>query len=148
MTKKKTKKAKKAPRKPRPKVVKCKGKRGCGYSFLVGSEEDKRKKEWTLVSPMPDKEGNVTITMMATWDCPQCGKNITGSAGKTKGDFGGKSKKESIHDKLAENVEFEISELAKTIGVDNENLIKILKMMIKKGSAKGTIKKNIFIPGK
>ncbi|MHA2251512.1 MAG: hypothetical protein ACXAD7_14205 [Candidatus Kariarchaeaceae archaeon] len=145
MAKKKTTK-KKAPRKPKPKEVKCKGKKGCGYSFIVGSEDDKRKKEWNIYSPMPDKDGNITITFMATWDCPQCGKNITGSSGKTKGEMTGKSKKERIEDQLAENLEFEVKTFATSIGVDEVNLTKILNMMIKKGSAKGIIKDGKFIP--
>jgi hypothetical protein len=137
---------KKAVRKPKVKDVKCKGKKGCGYSFSIGSEHDKRKKEWTLVSPMPDKDGNVTITMMATWDCPQCGKNITGSAGKTKGDFSSKSRKVLIEEKLATKSEFEISTFAKEINVEEGNLTKILNMMIKKGSVNASIKAGKFIP--
>jgi len=63
----KAKKTKKA-RKTRVKVIKCKK---CSSTFKIGSEHDKRKKEWTMVAPMPDKDGNVTITFMATWACLQ-----------------------------------------------------------------------------
>ncbi|MEM1873766.1 MAG: chromatin protein Cren7 [Acidilobaceae archaeon] len=28
---------------------------------------------WTLVSPIPDKEGRVTVTVMGAFLCPECG---------------------------------------------------------------------------
>lgn len=120
----------------------------CKTVFQVGSKEDleNRKKEWTMVAPMPDKDGNVTITMMATWNCPNCGKNITGSYGKTKGDFAGKSRKERIDEKLNSREQFKISDFSNEIGVDEENLGKILAIMIKKGQAKGKITGGSFIP--
>jgi len=138
----KAKKAKK-PRKAKVKVIKCKK---CTNTFKIGSEHDKRKKEWTMVAPMPDKDGNVTITFMATWDCPNCGKNITGSSGKTKGEFGGKPKKDQIAEMLASGNDFEIVGFAKSMGVDEANLSKILNMMIKKGTADGKIENGMFIP--
>ncbi|MCE4628208.1 MAG: ZPR1-type zinc finger protein [Desulfurococcales archaeon] len=30
-------------------------------------------KTWTLVSPMPDKYGRITITIMGSFVCPNCG---------------------------------------------------------------------------
>ena len=30
-------------------------------------------KTWTLVSPMPDKHGRITITIMGSFQCPNCG---------------------------------------------------------------------------
>ncbi|MHA2278145.1 MAG: hypothetical protein ACXAC2_20385 [Candidatus Kariarchaeaceae archaeon] len=144
-TKKVTKKTTKKKRKPKVKDLKCKK---CGYTFTPLSDDDlnNRKKEWTMVAPMPDKNGDVTITAMASWNCPSCGKNITGSYGKTKGDFGGKSKTEKIKDKLAENTSFTIADFAKEIGVDDVNLTKILNMMIKKGTANGNIDSGNFNP--
>jgi transposase-like protein len=140
-----TKKPAKKKRKPKVKALKCKK---CGYSFLPLSDDDlnNRKKEWTMVSPMPDKNGDVTITAMASWNCPSCGKNITGSYGKTKGDFGGKSKTERIRDKLDEKVSFNVADFAKEIGVDEANLTKILTMMVKKGTAEGKIASGKFTP--
>ncbi len=143
--KKTTKKTAKKAKKPKIKDLKCKK---CGHTFPPNSEEGlkHRKKEWTFVSPMPDKNGDVTITAMASFNCPSCGKNITGAYGKTKGDFGGKSKTERIKDKLDEKVTFPIDAFATEIGVEGENLTKILNMMIKKGSAKGEIKSGDFVP--
>lgn len=99
-----------------------------------------------MVAPMPDKDGNVTITLMATWTCSQCHKTIRGSAGKTKGDFGGKSKKEQINDLIATGAEFRLADFSGTLKVDPDNLEKILNMMIKKGTAKGKIENGVFIP--
>ena len=142
--KKTVKKVKKA-KKPKIKDLKCKK---CGHSFPPNSEEGlkHRKKTWTFVSPMPDKNGDVTITAMASFNCPNCGKNITGAYGKTKGDFGGKSKTERIKDILDAKTTFKIDDFAKEIGVEGDNLTKILNMMIKKGSANGEIKSGEFVP--
>ena len=63
------------------KPIKCK----CGNTWQP--HEVPTNKEWNMISPMPDKDGNVTITIMATWTCPQCGKSKTGAKGKTKGEF-------------------------------------------------------------
>ncbi|MHA2277432.1 MAG: hypothetical protein ACXAC2_16770, partial [Candidatus Kariarchaeaceae archaeon] len=68
------------------------------------------------------------------------------SAGKTKGDFSSKSRKVLIEEKLATKSEFEISTFAKEINVEEGNLIKILTMMIKKGSVNASIKAGKFIP--
>ncbi len=134
------KKASAKEKKIKVKPVKCKK---CGHSFMP--HEAQPKKQWTLVSPMPDKDGNVTITMMASWDCPNCGKNITGSMGKTKGDQTGPSKKELIDEKLAAKSNFNINEFAKSLKVSEENLSKILKVHIKKGNVKAKIVDSEFI---
>ncbi len=126
--------------KPKVKPVKCKK---CGHTFMPADVPT--KKQWTLVSPMPDKDGNVTITIMATWDCPKCGKNITGSMGKTKGDFQGKSKKQLVEDKLKSSENFNIGEFATEVGVAKENLLKILKKYISSGKVNGVIEEDMFI---
>lgn len=143
--KKTVKKRVKKEKKPKVKDLKCKK---CGYSFPPNSEEgvQHRKKTWTFVSPMPDKNGDVTITAMASFNCPSCGKNITGAYGKTKGDFGGKSKTERIKDILEAKTTFQLADFAKDIGVEEANLEKILNMMVKKGSASGKISGGKFVP--
>lgn len=127
------------------KVIKCKK---CSNSFEIGSDEDKatRGKEWPFVAPMPDKDGNVTITQMAVWKCSKCGKTIRGSAGKTKGELGGKSRTEQIKELVASGAQFTLTDFATTLNVDAANLEKILKMMIKKGQANGEIVEGVFIP--
>lgn len=130
----------KAEKKPKVKPVKCKK---CGHTFMPADVPT--KKQWTLVSPMPDKDGNVTITIMATWDCPNCGKNITGSMGKTKGDFQGKSKKEQVEELISTGENFNVSEAAAKIGVAEGNLTKILKKFIDDGKVKAKIENDQFI---
>ncbi len=133
-------KKQKAEKKPKVKPVKCKK---CGYTFMPADVPT--KKQWTLVSPMPDKDGNVTITIMATWDCPKCGKNITGSMGKTKGDFQGKSKKEQVEELINAKNNFIISEAAEAIGVAEQNLTKILQKYIKDGKVNAKVDHGEFI---
>ncbi|MDH5402075.1 MAG: hypothetical protein OEY49_06255 [Candidatus Heimdallarchaeota archaeon] len=120
----------------------------CSLEIEVGTpvDLDNRTKEWPFVAPMPDSNGNVTITQMAIWKCPKCGATIRGSVGKTKGEFQGKSKKLQIEEKLTEKVKFDIEVLAGSMGVEKDNLEKILTMMIKKGTAKGKIEGDMFIP--
>ena len=132
-------------RKGKIKVLKCKK---CEFSFEVGSQDDldNRGKTWPFVAPMPDKDGNVTITQMAVWKCPKCGYTIRGSIGKTKGQFEGKSKKLQIEEKLAENIEFDIEVFANSMGAQVENLEKILVKMIEKGMISGKIVGEKYIP--
>ncbi|MCY3412934.1 MAG: hypothetical protein INQ03_14950 [Candidatus Heimdallarchaeota archaeon] len=122
--------------------------KNCNFEVIIGepSDLDNLNKEWPFVAPMPDKDGKVTITQMATWSCPKCGKTIRGARGKTKGDFDGKSKKVQIEEKLAENVEFDIEVFANSMGAEKENLEKMLNFMIKKGIAKGKIEGDMYKP--
>jgi len=38
-----------------------------------GTEVKQPEKTWQLISPLPDAEGRVTITVMGTFKCPNCG---------------------------------------------------------------------------
>jgi DNA-directed RNA polymerase subunit RPC12/RpoP len=38
-----------------------------------GTEVKEPVKTWQLVSPLPDSEGRITITVMGTFVCPNCG---------------------------------------------------------------------------
>ncbi len=124
------------------KPIKCKH---CGETWLPNDVPT--KKEWNIVSPMPDKEGNVTITRMATWDCPNCGKNKTGAKGKTKGEFKEEdTPKYKIEHALKSGEKFSIEELAEEIGFEIDNIRKIIPMYMKKENIKGEIKDDYFIP--
>ncbi len=37
------------------------------------TEVKQPEKTWQLISPLPDAEGRVTITVMGTFKCPNCG---------------------------------------------------------------------------
>ncbi len=38
-----------------------------------GTRVAEPKKTWQLVSPMPDSHGRITITIMGSFECPNCG---------------------------------------------------------------------------
>lgn len=38
-----------------------------------GARVSEPAKTWTLVSPLPDKYGRVTVTVMGSFECPNCG---------------------------------------------------------------------------
>lgn len=41
-------------------------------------------KTWQLVSPIPDSQGRITITIMGTFQCPNCGHRWKGVVSKMK----------------------------------------------------------------
>lgn len=123
------------------KPIKCK----CGNTWEP--LDVPTNKEWNFVSPMPDKKGNVTITRMASWTCPSCGKSKTGAKGKTKGEFKEEdTPKYKIEHAVTSGKKFSISELAESTGFDIENIRKIIPMYMKKKNIKGKIKDDNFIP--
>ncbi len=38
-----------------------------------GTRVEEPVKTWTLVSPFPDKKGRITVTVMGSFRCPNCG---------------------------------------------------------------------------
>ena len=125
------------------KLIKCKN---CGEEW--GPLDVPTKKEWNIVSPMPDKQGNVTITRMATYDCPNCGKNRTAAKAKTKGEFKEEeTPKYKIEHAISSGEKFNIADLAEEIGFDVESIKKIIPMYVKKQNIKGKIAGDFFIPG-
>ena len=124
----------KVPKKAKKRKVKhvvCKSKNGCGYSFDPTTV--KPNKTWNMVAPMPDKDGNVTISIMATWKCPRCTKTIRGTAGKTKGEIPAKSKKQILIEKLEGNEKIHLADIAKELGYKVENVMKMINLYIKTG---------------
>ena len=125
------------------KLIKCKG---CGEEWKP--LDVPTKKEWMLRSPMPDKNGNLTFTTMATWDCPKCGKSRTGAKGKTKGEFKKEdTPKYKIEYALGSGEKFNVIDLAEAIGFDVESIRKIIPMYVKKKNIKGKLDGDFFIPG-
>ncbi len=76
----------------------------CGY--LV----EKPIKTWSLVSPLPDKKGRVTITIMASFQCPRCGHRWRGVLSKVKAG-GGSVELETGSEKKVVEEEEERSEI-------------------------------------
>ena len=78
-------------------VISCKS---CGQ--VVNPKDNPPSSTWTLTSPLPDKEGRITLTVMGSFDCPRCGKNVKAAMKKIKSDdeVTGKSKKEMLLESL------------------------------------------------
>ncbi|TFG10268.1 hypothetical protein EU534_01215 [Candidatus Heimdallarchaeota archaeon] len=124
------------------KPIKCK----CGKTW--GPLDVPTNKEWNMISPMPCKDGNVTITRMATWTCPACGKTKTGAKGKTKGEFKEEdTSKYKMEQAIKSREKFCISELAEEIGYSVESILKIIPLYQKKFNIKGKIDGDYFVPG-
>ncbi len=122
-------------------LIKC----SCGNEWLPN--EVPTNKEWNMVSPMPDAQGNVTITIMASWSCPKCGKSKTGAKGKTKGEFKEEdTPKYKLEQALNSKQKINLAELAKETGFQIENLKKIIPPYQKKTGIKGKVEGNFFIP--
>jgi DNA-directed RNA polymerase subunit RPC12/RpoP len=49
-----------------------------------GTEVKEPAKTWQLVSPLPDAEGRITITVMALFVCPNCGFKWRAALSKMK----------------------------------------------------------------
>jgi protein-arginine kinase activator protein McsA len=133
-----------APKKKRVKMVKCKP---CAKEFNPQTELTPEK-TWNVFSPMPDKKGRITITQMATFRCPDCGKILRGSLGSRKADVpeGYRTHKQIVTDSITSGEKFNLDELAEEMGVQIENLTKVIQTLIKKGEAKGQLKGSDFIP--
>ncbi|MHA2358246.1 MAG: hypothetical protein ACXABK_05715 [Candidatus Heimdallarchaeaceae archaeon] len=128
--------------KKKVKPIKCKK---CGETWAP--TEVPTKKEWPKVAPMPSADGSVTITVMATWDCPNCGKSVMGAKGKTKGEFKEEdTKKYKIEHALNPGEKLDLEKLAEDIGVSFESIQKIIPMYIKKHGIKGKIDGKFFVP--
>ena len=49
-----------------------------------GTRVEEPVKTWTLVSPFPDKKGRITVTVMGSFVCPNCGYTWRGVIKKIK----------------------------------------------------------------
>jgi len=129
-------------KKEKLKKITCKN---CGETWMPN--EIPTSKEWTKLAPMPDSEGRLTIMMMATWSCPNCGKSTMGLKGKFK-DEGptGPSKQELILEKVKNaDSKISISELASEFSFSEDNLEKALQAFIKRKTISGKIENGYFL---
>ena len=105
-------------------------------------------KTWQLVSPMPDKEGRVTLTIMGSFRCPECNASVRAALKKIKGDEmgSGTSKKELLIQavKLIEKPtpidEIEIQ------GISSQAVGKAIEMLITQKNLNGKVKEGKFYP--
>jgi len=56
---------------------------------VCGTEVSSPDKTWNLVSPIPDDKGRITITVMGSFTCPNCGHKWKAVISKLKVGGGG-----------------------------------------------------------
>ena len=105
-------------------------------------------KTWQLVSPMPDKEGRVTLTIMGSFRCPECNASVRAALKKIKGDEmgSGTSKKELLIQavKLIEKPT-PIDEIENQ-GISSQAVGKAIEMLITQKNLNGKVKEGKFYP--
>jgi predicted RNA-binding Zn-ribbon protein involved in translation (DUF1610 family) len=76
-----------------------------------GARANEPEKTWHLVSPIPDKYGRITITIMASFRCPSCGHTWRAPIQKMKvgGEEPGEKKAEEKRE--GQIIEIDLSEL-------------------------------------
>ncbi len=140
--------------KPRRKTKKSKPKdklRCTQCAFKINPVETPPNKTWNMISPLPDKMGRVTLTIMGSFTCPKCGKSLRIAMQKIKSDSDptGVSRKQGLLTTLQELKEkISLEELATKVGLSDKVVSKAISLLIKKGEIKGVIKDSYFIPEK
>ncbi|MHA1990456.1 MAG: winged helix-turn-helix transcriptional regulator [Candidatus Hodarchaeales archaeon] len=120
-------------------------------SFQINPKETPPNKTWNMIAPMPDKMGRVTLTIMGSFTCPNCSKNLRVALQKIKSDdeISGKSKKATLMSTLQElNEKTSLTDIAKNLGLSGGSVTKALNLLIKKGEVKGTVQGEFFLPDK
>ena len=124
------------------KKLKCKN---CGNTSF-----GKPLKTWQMYSPLPDRNGNITITVMGSFECPNCGKNVRGAIKKIKTDQtegATYAKKEKLLKTLTSATEkIDLKELSSTLDIEISTLKKVVEAHIKKGNVKGQVTDDSFLP--
>lgn len=126
---------------PRKTKIKCKK---CG-SIFNSSNKINIIRTWHMISPIPDKNGNLTITIMASWTCPNCGSKNTGKISTIKSnlDAHGETPSQKLINIIKQRKIISISELADIIKTKEDNIKKALEHMIKKKIINAVIKKDV-----
>ncbi len=123
------------------KKLKCKN---CG-----NTEFGQPVKTWQMYSPLPDSQGNITITIMGSFECT-CGKKVRGAVKKIKTDQtagGTYAKKEKLFETLSNATDtINLKELSSTLDIEISTLKKVVEVYIKKGKVKGQVSADSFIP--
>ncbi len=129
--------------KERKKKISCKK---CGR--VIDPIEHPPSKTWQLISPMPDKEGRVTLTIMGSFRCPDCNASVRAAMKKIKGDEigSGKSKKELLIQAVNLLQEPTPIEQIEIEGVSPASVGKAIQIMIDRGQMSGKIENEVFLP--
>ncbi len=74
-------------------------------------------KTCTLVSPIPDKKGRITVTVMGSFTCPNCGYKWRAVLSKIKtGGDEGAGPEEEPEPREGEVIEIDLDEIYKEVG--------------------------------
>lgn len=123
-------------------AISCKS---CGQ--VINPKEHPPSSTWTLTSPLPDKEGRITLTVMGSFDCPRCGKNVKAAMKKIKSDdeITGKSKKQILLETLqSQTSDITVDELAGKIGLTAAAIEKATELLIKRKEVAGKIENGVY----
>lgn len=128
-------------RKERKKKISCK-KCGC----VINPIETPPSKTWQLISPMPDKEGRVTLTIMGSFRCPDCNASVRAAIKKVRGDEigSGKSKKDLLIQAINLIQEPTPIDQIEIAGISPAAVGKAIQTLIDKGEIKGKVENNVF----
>jgi len=105
-------------------------------------------KTWQMCSPLPDSEGNITITIMGSFECPNCGKKVRGAIKKIKTNQsveGSYSKREELLKRLESEEKIDLQELSSTLNIKINTLRKVIEVYIKKGKIRGQLTNDFFV---
>ncbi len=121
--------------------IKCKY---CGSTFRQLGDKYVLK-TWHKVAPMPDKHGNITISIMAVWVCPNCGKKNMGklTSIKSGSDIRGRNYTQRLIDIITSHQEISISEIAQKLGMEEKTVEKAVDYLIRKNILKAKKEDNI-----
>ena len=127
----------------RKKNITCKK---CGT--IINPIETPPLKTWQLVSPMPDKEGRVTLTIMGSFRCPECNASVRTSIKKIKGDEmgSGTSKKELLIQAVKLIKEPTPIEKIEIAGISSKAVGRAIEMLITQKNINGKVIDDIFHP--
>ncbi|UCG90557.1 MAG: chromatin protein Cren7 [Candidatus Heimdallarchaeota archaeon] len=129
--------------KKRKKKISCKK---CGH--ILNPTENPPEKTWQLISPMPDKDGRVTLTIMGSFHCPTCNASIRASLKKIRGDEigSGKSKKELLIQAVNLVEEATSIDQIEIAGISAAAVGKAIETLINQGELSGRVENGIFYP--
>ena len=133
---------KRAKSKEKDVAISCKS---CGQA--INPKENPPSSTWTLTSPLPDKEGRITLTVMGSFDCPRCGNNVIAALKKIKSDdeISGKSKKEILLEMLqSQKSDVSMEELAEKIGLTATAVQKATELLIKRKEVEGKLENGTY----
>lgn len=89
-----------------------------GSAFVCprcGTRVSEPEKTWTLVSPIPDKKGRITVTIMGAFVCPNCGYRWRAVINKIK-TGGGAEEPEEPEARQGEVIEIDLDEIYREVG--------------------------------